>query len=942
MTREQLIREMIQIELLYQARRKILKESDPGAGESDSEIEVGGGATDTTQSSTPQATPVKNTRKKKIDTPEESSGGVSTLIKVGANNLNEFIKNAFENVDFELKGKYGNKKQKVATTLTDIKVADITAQSKITMEDDLKEIWLKKFSQKIKGLTAINQTACGKIAEVLMAAELAKAATDPTWRVFQIFEKVFPIQTFEYNQNGDFASLKTFLEENKDNALIQEIYALKAKDENQTYNTGKGEYLCVLLTKDGKSGGTTELDVIVNGKQYDVKQITDINESLNFTLSEKSDPVKKYKNKFIESYEKLGKNVFSLVNEFKKLGVNPELIERIEKPDEGYMASDFRKEDTYNIASSLPQKPYLSFKDIGDAYIQALKGLRRNTYANIQTLSSEILDNTKYGFERNTNQLGGKITAPRYFMLDNQSGDITLTYTPERFKIITISDNLRSLLKDQYNLEFKNYNEILAMFSNSIDKKKNAVADKSSEQYFNFFNLEKKSSKELITFFDVEKYNQILKKNIINPECRKIFLIQSGAAPIKYLSPKKDVDKVTLRDDSEYHRIMQDLGFTDDNKPTKTTRDVGTNGGFNSKKTDPNAKSYNELNVQNTKDLWPKIEEMLQNVFNHQIILTLTQMKMLDKIFSANAKKLSTLKSATGNSVDLNTKIEGENGDDEYLVTEPLIQNYNDGEFIIDISYYRNKKKRHVDTLHSQDFQIDSSTNNALKKASKDANITNIEPSKNIERVMIKLDDVISDKEKINAKLKDFQLFSSLQPEVLEKLFSENLSSISKTQHLSNEPKYQGGYENYATGLKTVSDIDITDRKSNKNQIIAAIEEISKKTNENNILKLLNDLNKVAIQLEEALKSYYTQKNSVFIFKDNESKYNAVESWTNIVETLNKNNIEGFITNITHDGIICYANPVKYENVKTIRSIISQLFDEIIGLMLDVQTTFRK
>jgi len=75
-------------------------------------------------------------------------------------------------------------------------------------------------------------------------------------------------------------------------------------------------------------------------------------------------------------------------------------------------------------------------------------------------------------------------------------------------------------------------------------------------------------------------------------------------------------------------------------------------------------------------------------------------------------------------------------------------------------------KKKHVDTLYSKDFQIQNSSDNKLKKSNKSAKITNDDEKSAIPLVTINLEDVISDRDTINDKLKNFQLFDNLQPSV--------------------------------------------------------------------------------------------------------------------------------------------------------------------------------
>jgi hypothetical protein len=278
-----------------------------------------------------------------------------------------------------------------------------------------------------------------------------------------------------------------------------------------------------------------------------------------------------------------------------------------------------------------------------------------------------------------------------------------------------------------------------------------------------------------------------------------------------------------------------------------------------------------------------------------------------------------------------NTVING-----EYVVAEPLQQTDNDGEFIIDISFYKNKKKRHIDTLHSQDFKIKNSTDQQITKKNKSAEISNLDPTKIVDRVSIELDDVISDKKMIDQKLKEFNLFNNLQPGILDKIFLRDPNNNTNQYKLKPLKDYQGNQISYDTNKEDIKKIS----QKEKNKFINDLKFLKEKTKEENILNILYDLYVGIDELETQIMDYYYINNDVVVINEDNKLYTNATDWGAVTFPGSYDFEIGFITDINNEGVTCNADKTKH--VETIKELIRNTFSDILELMLDVQATVRK
>lgn len=820
MTREQLIREMIQIELLYQTRQKLLKENTQG----------------------------------------------SYSIRVGSNSSNNFINSECGNDSVELQYQY--KKHNMQVTITDLQYklgSNLTIKSK-----DIDIVWdylEKKLHEKLD----IPKAALGKIIDTLKDADKRLKG-----KVFSVFNTQFPLQSLDFGSGSGLEDVATAINTNITNPLYVEIFRNKSKDENQTFNSGKGEFLTVLLVKDAKSGGTKKLDVVVNNKQFDVKQISQHSATaakaaktaknqlaqtaqqltaqteeekllpanyLALTLSEKSG-LRNPKNKFVNAQAKLGQKLSQLTSELEKLNVDDKLINKL-KTQEGYTSSAFRRSSTDSDED--PNK-YLSFADMSDIIKQGLKGLRANTYINIKQLSDFKNSDLKTVVGQGPNYL---------------------------------NNNVINFFKDCYNLELTSFNQI-----------------KDTDEISKLLVEVKNDDKILFKKFNTKIYNELIDNNI-DDKYANFFKINDSYAPISDLivynkinSVDFDIFKNNFKNLKEFNSFFNKTGFESSNKP-------GAYG-----------------NVNDRPDAQPDtFRTTVYNVLNKQIILTINQMKKINSIIQKN----DTIQLNNNNQ-----KISGVNNNtvigDNYFVAEPLQPTENDGEFIIDISYYENMKKKHVDTLYSQDFKIEQ--NNDLEKTDKAAAIVNKANDKKekIKKVTIDLENVISDRDTINNKLKNFQLFDNLQPSVLKNLFNHDRN-----------------------------DKDFLSKDFIKNNL----KDIKDKTKEDNILNIIYEMYVCCDQIEKEIKKYYIEENSILIYKDDGSSQGgtstprAAYTWESVIKNLENKKIDSFIMQIGHEQILCYSDNTVQDNLdnntfNSVKNLIKKLFNEVMDLMLELQSITTK
>jgi len=809
MTREQLIREMIQIELLYQTQQKLLNENK-----------------NNTQTTT-------------------------FPIEVGNKSGNTFI-NTLSNDTIHLSKQYPAR-----YSITELEYA----KHHITKKD-INLIW-DYLKEKLHAKLKIPKTALGKILDFLKAKD-----KNIEGKVFSIFDENnkdrFPLQTLIYTPKN-LSTLATQINNNLTNELYKEIFKSKLKDDNQTFNSGKGEFLTVLLTNDAESGGTKKLDVVVGGSQFDVKQISQHEKTdkatgittkeaanyLSLTLSEKSG-LRNPKNKFVNAQAKLGQKINQLTSEFKKLGVDANLIKKLETY-EGYTSSAFRRSSTTSDSDddADTSNKYLSFADMGEIITQGVRALKANTYTNIETLKN---------FKKTV-------------------------FTQKKF-VNNIDKDVIDFLKNCYDLDLKTFSQM---------KDKEEISKLSIDVINN-------SSTKLFKKLNANNYNNLIDKNIRDTNVANYFKINPDYTPIFYLGPAAKNNSQENFDifKSSFEKISD----------------------FNSFFQNKNKEDFFKINNYGRADIADAntFRGVIENTLNKQIVLTTNQMIKINSIIQKNND--IDLEESEGkiSNVNNNTII-----NNQYFVMEPLRQtdDLDLGEFIIDISYYNNMKKKHVDTLYSKDFQIQNSSDNKLKKSNKSAKITNDDEKSAIPLVTINLEDVISDRDTINDKLKNFQLFDNLQPSVLKDLFL-TYNKNTKQDFLSD----------------------------NSLNIINNLKSIKENTKEDNILSIIYEMYESCNQIEEEIKNYYINNNEILIYKDDGSSRGgdsipkAAYAWGQVIDTLKQKNIDSFIMQIGHDQILCYAdiddNSLDVNKFDSVKNLIKKLFNEVMDLMLDLQSITTK
>lgn len=999
MTKEQLIREMIQVELLYRTKQQLkknkLNESAPGGQSVSAQY-----SQPTPQSQTPPVNATTTTKNPNSFIIKNKSQLVATGVYeyyIG-DNANEFIRNELSKIKIKLKREYvlsrikGSNQQEKTPTITQLTYDQLDLDDRNTIWGLFEELLTKYFLFPSKASEKI-------------VADLEKADTNPTCnpsgKVFGIFENYFPLCGLKYESNKDLNKIVAFLKEKKDEKLYKEIY--KNKEKEGTFSTGKGEFLCVLLTKNATSGGSTELDVAIGTPPsvaraiksgtvipsvrvfYDVKQITNQNSDINFTFSSKSG-VKTPRDKFLDMYAKLGLKIYDMKDELKNLYIDDDLLKTIDQ-FKGYVGKSFGNEATYEKLyksgnqfintqgqMSTPQsygtsvtgipitnKPpktaippsYMAFKDITDALIQGLSTLRAKTFNNILAFN----DITNQDFNNKYKNANFDLLNNNLIIDKTQNGNAAITYTP-----FNTSQNPRNI--DQKIIDFLNSKYLLNLQSFDIIMKNNPVLlDKLKNNKYNnkdLFKFNVATSKNLsngfFKYLDINNYNQIIEqifKDILGNNYQKYAEYFKLDVPI-IISP----DNVTRS--GSYFAAATNIQLDDYNE--LKTNYFGSNGIFQG---DPEInKIFSELiqvekkakkgttitdaGIGEFKSRWNSIVPIIMDLCNHQIVLSAEQAIKIANLISENQKNAASLR----NNPPTNTKFM----DNDLVVVEPLAPNIADGEFIIDISFYKNNRKRYIDTLHSQDFQISASTNDKLRKTDKESRISSFANKDTIKKVSVQLTDVISDKDLINQKLKKYNLFNAMQPAILEKLFSQSKYSgglsqkISKNANVNNQKISYINVDNMIgtvqQGKKTkeLKVLTLTPNQFNKDFINAL-----KKTKEtqDNFLTDLYDLYQYVDELENAIRKYYSTQNSVLVFKDQNDEYNDVYNW-NVTFGSNYDEDVGFLTGINNIGMQCNGNLTVNDKGKlikqqeTIKQMIQNVFQQIFELMMDIQNEARK
>lgn len=976
MTKEQLIREMIQVELLYRTKQQLKKNK---LNESAYSHNQG-----------PQAGIQQSTAPSTSATPQTSSNitmnlNKTTNYKIGDKCNNDFIKSlkdATVTLDTLYQINENNNPRNAA--ITELKYTNL-------LENDINKIWNGFFKEVLTEYFVLPGKGADKAIKALKDAD-EDTTLNSSGKVFGIFEDYFPIGSLPYTSKNDMAAIVKHLEDNKDKDLYQAIYLNNEKE--GTFSTGKGEFLCVLLTKNATSGGSTELDVAIKGGNfYDVKQITPQNPDINFSFSSKSG-VRKPKNQFIDIYRKLGERIYSLKDELKLLNVDDDLIQTIDN-FEGYMGANFSNESSYEklyksgtnfinaqgqttasqqqkyTASNIPKTikasktaippSYIAFKDVIMALTQALVGLKSKTYndmINFNSLINRNLSNVYRDpqFDKKTilnNNIKINYTA--------QTESAKITYTPLLNQSSNIEQGVIDFLSKNYLLKLINFNqlqpnELNNLKSNngnliSFNDAKISYADKSTPPT--------QINKVIFKYLDINIYNNkindIFKKNKASNYAKYFELDINKPVIDNFITAGNIVAGDFIHIKALFNQIFNTNNIFDELIKKDAT---------------------NDMKGSDLKNRWTSILSVIKNVYNSQVVLSEKQAEKISKIIASNLASTSQLQNAPNTSQRIN---------DDFVVVEPLSPKISDGEFVIDISFYKNKKKRHIDTLHSQDFKITNSTGNKLTKVSKETGIKTVQDT--IKKVEVELNDVISDKQQIDAKLKQYNFFNSLQPQILEKLFLNQSpkalnkiipSNIKKiTQNTPSLPQSNISYmdanqmivdpndafmniqiqdpnnpnDPSATVSKTVRNPNfnyaLKIQNSGSNIIFMnKLKSLRAKIKEDNFLTELYDLYFATDALEKAIRAYYANQNSVITFKDDGSKaakYTNVYNWS--VDTFGPNYDEniGFLTGINAIGMQCNGDiTVSDPSVKTIKENIQVAFQEILNLMLSVQSITRK
>ena len=94
--------------------------------------------------------------------------------------------------------------------------------------------------------------------------------------------------------------------------------------------------------------------------------------------------------------------------------------------------------------------------------------------------------------------------------------------------------------------------------------------------------------------------------------------------------------------------------------------------------------------------------------------------------------------------------------------------------------------------------------------------------------------------------------------------------------------------------------------------------------------------------LEKQIKKHYAQDHHIMVFKENSSK-DGVEtaySWTSSI--ISQNESKGIIRNIVADGVLCEADPAKYDKARTLKLEILTFYEQIKNLTLEIQDTAQR
>jgi hypothetical protein len=800
---------------------------------------------------------IKEYQKERKILKEDFGSGNYQYDIIGNSFSNEFLKEKLTSKKINLNAKHENIK-----AITDIKIESIDPI-------DLNNIWNVFNTEILQRIIGLSPKAAAVITDSFKELEKNRGE-----KVFDIFEKLFPLQTFKYASSSgatDLDALAGHINNTSDESIKKchnKIYSCIEKAPGQTFNTGKGEYLCVLLTKGATTGGSEKLDIVVGNDSYDMKQITPKSSTLKVTLSGASG-VKPKKMEFIRIYSELGKKLYDFKAELKELGVDQELIDFVES-SQGITGMGVAKK-TKEVESE-EEEQFLGFETLMETYLSALSQIRKRTYGNLNTVKNSSSART------DTDQKFTKFSSSANKNVKNKNIDESFVKTLNdvyRINLFQISENKSNRLSDQ---------TTIASLSEYFDEIPGAGGVKILNDKYNI--------KRKDTCFEIDKnYFPVI------------------------LPMKEQMDEIKWNALYAYSNSL-----TSDNCLKNIISDYHQNKIFwtqkgNGPKTPTNFNSNQYKNFRDECD----------NYLNSQYLITDDDFKKF-KNEEENASKLFKLQSSkTSSNIG------------EFVIEEPIDISKTDGEFVVDISFYKNKKKRHIDTLHSEDLNI-SGAQKIKKGSSKEDRIAGSVSSSNKEsKLDVHLQNVISDRDEINKKVKSYELVGLLQPHILEKIYgSKNTAS---GQNINIKQK-QNNFSSYDI-TSSPDPFELTD-KSVKRDFKEEMKKISNVIGENNILGLFFQLYEELDSLEKQIKKHYAQDHHIMVFKENSSK-DGVEtaySWTSSI--ISQNESKGIIRNIVADGVLCEADPAKYDKARTLKLEILTFYEQIKNLTLEIQDTAQR
>ncbi len=898
MTKEQIIREMIQIELLYQTRRHL----------------------------------------KKLN--ESNNSTTNNQYNFSNNFNNTFIKDLFKNI--ELTGDYKNS-DGTKKSINKIEYSEINITDKDILWNELKDFLMINLN--------IKSEISAEIINILSTADSHKNSNT----IFHLFEQTFPIQMKKCDNTSDLQAFAKYLISKQNEKLFKELFNLNKVAGSSTYGAGKGEFLCVLLINGAKSGSSQFVDVVIEkGRSFEVK--SSLGKSIQINYSQKSG-LQPLKEKLIGKYSELTLKVFNLKEEFESLNVDKFFLNKINQNTISHFSSTKPKKEKGEEDESA-----IIMYDLNEMFKQALNGLKSKTYDNISNFQTNIknLQSTKKDIIEDINKVcfkqTGRSSGPSLTTTLNKATGNNATNK------VSLSSNVDQDVKDFfkiYNIKLDSYLNIANNDSigddDTIDDFNNQW--KWDDNYASDPNLpENELKRKWFKKLDINDYNKKLEINISNDKTKNL-----SDKVIEYFKLKEDIPIIidiptwsnySTNTQEFLNKVLPDFfdklktAFGNDNNAQKyfnTIKDMVTK----------NVTTHMQDNKENN---WNLVKNYIYNMCNSRVVLTIDQMQKIKKVIDSNIEATQDLNS-TNSPPENTTNLTN----DDYVIVEPIKPNQK-GEYIVDISYYQNNKIKHIDTLHSQDLSAENkSTNNTTstgynKKKSTEGNVaaTDQKNAKLVtQQVGIDLYDVISDKEKINNKIKKYKFFNSLQPSAIEQLFGKRDNSkktLVKIKNSNSTPIDINGKK-----LKDIIDLD------NANNPFVELIKKSDAKNSNNFLADYYFIYEAADQLEKQIEKFYVNDNSLLVFEEVKDGYDSVFLYEDLIK-YQKANKDGFVLNVNPKGISCTADfehqdvtdrkmkaatsgkPYTWSpgNKTSFKSGIKDLFLQVLEAMLEIQAEIRK